>query len=331
MSSTGASNGPATSPLRTALCDRLGIDYPILLAGMGGVSMAPLVAAVSNAGGLGIMGAANLAPDDLRAEIRKTKALTSRPFAVDLLAPIPKMILPYLPVLYDEEVRIFVAGLAVPERQVPEMKRHGITIMVMTGKVAHARRAEAAGADIVAAQGTEAGGHTGEIGTLALVPQVVDAVRIPVVAAGGIVDGRGVVAALALGAQGVVVGTRFIATPEATAAPAYRTAVAAASQDETIRTRCYSGKPLRALRNPYILEHEANPATIRRFPEQLLFSTQENVMAYWQDADPARTCMPAGQGVGAFRDVRPAREVFAELVQGAERVLSDLGGRAVTR
>jgi enoyl-[acyl-carrier protein] reductase II len=178
-----------------------------MLAGMGGVSMAPLVAAISNAGGLGIMGAANLSPDDLRAEIRKTQSLTKKPFAVDLLAPLPQMILPYLPVLYDEGVTIFVAGLAVPEKQVPEMKRHGLTIMVMTGKVSHATRAEAAGADIVAAQGTEAGGHTGEIGTLALVPQVVDAVKIPVVAAGGIVDGRGVVAALALGAEAAIIGT----------------------------------------------------------------------------------------------------------------------------
>src|SRR5215475_6496809 len=141
--------------LRTPLCDLFGIDVPIFLAGMGGVSMAPLVAAVSNAGGLGIMGAANLSPDDLRDEIRKTRALTSRPFAVDLLAPLPQMIVPFLPVLYDEGVRIFVAGLAVPEKHVPEMKAHGIKIMVMCGKVKHAVRAEAAGADIVAAQGTE--------------------------------------------------------------------------------------------------------------------------------------------------------------------------------
>src|SRR6187455_2524211 len=106
--------------VRTSICDLFGIEYPILLAGMGGVSMAPLVAAVSNAGGLGIMGAANLSPDDLRAEIRKTKTLTSKPFAVDLLAPIPEMFVPYLPVLFEEEIRIFVAGLAVPEKQVPE-------------------------------------------------------------------------------------------------------------------------------------------------------------------------------------------------------------------
>src|SRR5438046_3180454 len=170
--------------LRTPVCDIFGIEQPIILAGMGGVSMAPLVAAVSNAGGLGVMGAANLSPDDLRAEIRKTKALTEKPFAVDLLAPLPQMIVPYLPVLYDEGVRIFVAGLAIPEKHVAEMHGHGITIMVMTGKVKHAVRAEAAGADGVAAQGTEAGGHTGEIGTLALVPQVVDAGKSAVVGGG---------------------------------------------------------------------------------------------------------------------------------------------------
>ena len=205
--------------LRTPICDLFGIEYPILLAGMGGVSMAPLVAAVSNAGGLGVMGAAALSPDDLRdGDPEDARSSRTKPFAVDLLAPLPEMIVPYLPVLYEEEVKIFVAGLAVPEKHVAEMKAHGMKIVVMTGKVKHAVRAEQAGADVVAAQGTEAGGHTGEIGTLALVPQVVDAVKIPVVAAGGIVDGRGVVAALALGAQGAVIGTRFIATPEATAA-----------------------------------------------------------------------------------------------------------------
>ncbi len=322
MSSPQASNGAGAPLLRTPICERFGIDVPILLAGMGGVSMAPLVAAVSNAGGLGIMGAANLTPDGLRAEIRKTRTLTQRSFAVDLLAPIPEMIEPFLPVLYDEGVRIFVAGLAVPEKHVAEMKRRGLTIMVMTGKVQHAVRAEQAGADVVAAQGTEAGGHTGEIGTLALVPQVVDAVKIPVVAAGGIVDGRGVVAALALGAQRAVIGTRFIATPEATAAKQYREALVAAHQDETVRTRCYSGKPLRTLRNPYVAEYEAAPQTIKRFPEQLMISTQRQVMAYWNpEADPARTCMPAGQGIGGFSQIQPAADVLRAIAAQAEAIL----------
>jgi enoyl-[acyl-carrier protein] reductase II len=309
--------------LRTPICDLFGIDHPIILAGMGGVSLAPLVAAVSNAGGLGVIGAAALSPDDLRTEIEKTRALTTRPFAVDLLAPIPEMIEPYLPVLYDEGIRIFVAGLAVPEKYVAEMHRRGMTIMVMVGKVKHAVHAENAGADVVAAQGTEAGGHTGEIGTLALVPQVVDAVKIPVVAAGGIVDGRGVVAAFALGAQGAVVGTRFIATPEATAGPRYREALVRAEQDETIRTRCYTGKPLRALKNPYIAEHEADPRSIKPFPQQIMLSAQRGVMRYHaDDADPEKTCFPAGQGVGGIHEIRPAAEVLRDLVAQAETVLA---------
>jgi enoyl-[acyl-carrier protein] reductase II len=321
MSSPAAST--ASDSLRTPICDLFGIDHPILLAGMGGVSMAPLVAAVSNAGGLGIMGAANLGPEQLREEIRRTRALTTRSFAVDLLAPLPAMIEPYLPVLYDEAVPIFVAGLAVPEAYMADMKRHGMKVMVMTGKVRHAVRAEAAGADAVAAQGTEAGGHTGEIGGMALVPQVVDAVSIPVVAAGGIVDGRGLVAALALGAAGVIVGTRFIATPEATAAEEYRAALVAAREDDTIRTRCYSGKPLRSLRNPYIDDWEANPSRIRRFPDQLVLSSERRVMSYFDPhADPARTCFPAGQGVGAIHAVTPAAEVFAKILREARAVLA---------
>jgi enoyl-[acyl-carrier protein] reductase II len=312
-----------THSLRTPVCDLFGIDYPIILAGMGGVSLAPLVAAVSNAGGLGVIGAAALSPDDLRTEIQKTRALTAKPFAVDLLAPIPEMIEPYLPVLYDEGIRIFVAGLAVPEKYVAEMHRRGMIVMVMVGKVKHAVHAERAGADVVAAQGTEAGGHTGEIGTLALVPQVVDAVRVPVVAAGGIVDGRGVVAGLALGAQGAVVGTRFIATPEATAGPRYREALVHAEQDETIRTRCYTGKPLRALKNPYIAEQEADPRAIKPFPQQIMLSVQRGVMRYHaDDADPARTCFPAGQGVGAIHEIKPAADVVRELVAQAEAVLA---------
>jgi enoyl-[acyl-carrier protein] reductase II len=309
--------------LRTPICDLFGIEHPIILAGMGGVSMAPLVAAVSNAGGLGVIGAANLSPDGLRDEIRRTRALTSKPFAVDLLAPLPQMIVPFLPVLYEEEVKIFVAGLAIPERHVAEMHAHGITIMVMTGKVKHAVRAEAAGADVVAAQGTEAGGHTGEIGTLALVPQVVDAVKIPVVAAGGIVDGRGVVAALALGAQGAVIGTRFIATPEATAARQYREALVQAEQDETVRTRAYSGKPLRALKNPYIAKLEADPKEMHPFPQQLMISSQRNVMAYWDpEADPEATCFPAGQGVGAIHEIKPAGDVLRDIVRQVDAVLA---------
>lgn len=311
------------SVLHTPLCEMFGTRYPIWLAGMGGVSMAPLVAAVSNAGGLGVIGAATLGAEGLRREISKTRELTDKPFAVDLLAPIPDMIRPHMKVVFEEQVKIFVAGLAVPREFIAEMHERGMKVVVMTGKVSHARRAEEAGADAVVAQGTEAGGHTGEVGGFALIPQIVDAVKIPVLAAGAIVDGRGVVAALALGAQGVVIGTRFIASTEATAARAYQDAIVRAADDSTVRTRCYTGKPARTIRNPYIAEWERDPSRIQPFPQQAAYSSQQGLMEYMGtrgSCDPARTFMPAGQGSGSIRDVRPAGEILRAIVDDAERV-----------
>jgi enoyl-[acyl-carrier protein] reductase II len=314
--------------LRTDICDLFGIDYPIILAGMGGVAMSDLVAAVSNAGGLGVLGAATLGPDDLRREIRKTRELTSRPFAVDLLAPQPDVIRPHMQVLYEENVKIFVAGLAVPGPFIAEMHERGMTVVVMCGKVRHAVKARAAGADVVAAQGTEAGGHTGEIGSFALIPQVVDAVDIPVLAAGGISEGRGVAAALALGAQGAIVGTRFIATPEAAAAPSYRKALVEGTEDDTIRTRCYTGKPARTVRNAYNLGWESRKDEIKPFPEQMIFSARAGVTDYvgtHGDCDATRTFMPAGQGMGLIHEVRPAADIMRDLVREAEQTLKRIG------
>ncbi len=311
--------------LRTPICDRLGIKYPIVLAGMGGVSMHRLVAAVSNAGGLGVIGAATLDASGLRREIRETRKLTDRPFAVDLLAPIPDMIRPQMQVVFEEEVGIFVAGLAVPKDFIAEMHERGMTIIVMIGRVRHAVKSEEAGADIVAAQGTEAGGHTGEVGGLALIPQVVDAVKIPVLAAGGIADGRGLVASLALGAQGAVVGTRFIATPEAQASRSYREAIVRSGEADTIRTRCYTGKPARTIRNPYNEAWERKADQIQPFPMQVAYSVGQGVMDYAGlrgDGDADRDFMPAGQGMGLVRSVKPAAEVFADIVREAEQVLS---------
>src|ERR1019366_5697504 len=164
------------SMLHTPICDYFGIKYPILLAGMGGVAMHKLVAAVSNAGGLGVLGGASLSPDELRAEIRKIRELTDKPFAVDLLAPIPDMMRPHVPVMIEEKIKVFVAGLSVPQEFVKVMHDNGMKIVVMCGKVHHGVKSQDAGADVVVAQGTEAGGHTGEIGMLSLVPQMIDAV-----------------------------------------------------------------------------------------------------------------------------------------------------------
>jgi enoyl-[acyl-carrier protein] reductase II len=311
--------------LRTDICDRLGIEYPIVLAGMGGVSMHTLAAAVSNAGGLGVLGGATVDAEGLRQEIHETRKRTDKPFAVDLLAPIPDMIRPQMRVIFEEGVKIFVAGLAVPQEFIAEMHERGMTVIVMVGKVRHAVKSEREGADIVAAQGTEAGGHTGEVGGLALIPQVVDAVKIPVLAAGGIADGRGLVAALALGAQGVVIGTRFIATPEAQAAAAYREAILRSGEADTVRTRCYTGKPARTIRNRYNEEWERRTDEIQPFPMQAAYSYQQGVMDYMGIAggtDPERSFMPAGQGMGMIRSLKPAAQIIADIVREAEAVLA---------
>src|SRR5258708_12050253 len=162
------------SMLYTPICDYFGIKYPILLAGMGGVAMHKLVAAVSNAGGLGVLGAASLSPDDLRTEIRKTRELTDKPFAVDLLPPIPDMMRPHVPVMIEEKVKVFVAGLSVPQEFVKVMHDNGMKIVVMCGKVHHGVKSQDAGADVVVAQGTEAGGHTAQVRRRSLVPQMIE-------------------------------------------------------------------------------------------------------------------------------------------------------------
>ena len=313
-------------PLHTPICDYFGIEYPIFLAGMGGVTTAPLVAAVSNAGGLGIIGAATMGPDDLREQIHRTREMTDKPFAVDLLAPIPDRIRPQMQVLFEEDVRIFVAGLAVPAEFIDEMHERDMKIVVMCGKVRHAEKSEAAGADVVAAQGTEAGGHTGEVGTMALVPQVVDAVRIPVLAAGGLADGRGLVAALALGAQGAVFGTRFVASEESQAAAGYRKAIVHARDDSTVRTRSYTGKPARTIRNARTDEWEAKADEIQAFPMQAVVSAQEGVMDYMGRGDrfdPDRMFLPAGQSAGLVHEVKPAAEIFQDIVREAKKTIRE--------
>ena len=312
--------------LHTKICDFFGIKYPLFLAGMGPVALHELAAAVSNAGGLGIIGAAGLSPAQMRDEIRKTRELTDKPFAVDLLAPVPDMIRPFMPILFEEKVRIFVAGLAVPSEFLQEMHDHGMKVVVMCGKVRHGEKAQGAGADAVVAQGTEAGGHTGEIGLMTLLPQMINAVRLPVLAAGGIAHGSQMAAALMLGAQGVVVGTRFIATPEAQAAKGYQEMIVKAREDSTMRTRCYTGKPCRVLRTEYALEWERDPSRIKAFPEQVMISRENGVMNFAgfpgePPAEPQRTFMPAGQGAGLIKEIKPAAEVFADLIRECEATL----------
>jgi enoyl-[acyl-carrier protein] reductase II len=316
--------------LRTPVCDLFGIEHPVFLAGMGEVAFADLAAAVSEAGGYGVLGMAASPPDRIRREMRAVRALTGRPFGVDMLAALPEVVDAAIDVIVDEGASCFVAGLGVPSRVIERCHRAGVKVMVVCGKVSHAQRAEHEGCDAVVAQGTEAGGHTGQIATMALVPQVVDAVRIPVLAAGAIVDGRGLAAALALGAQGVWMGTRFIASREARAGKVYKERLVAAGDADTEITRAYSGKPMRVLRNAWVEDWRRRAAEIQPFPLQMAESARAGVLNFADDAgaDPARTGMPAGQGAGAIHDVPGAGDLVRTVVADAERILRRLGALA---
>jgi enoyl-[acyl-carrier protein] reductase II len=225
----------------------------------------------------------------------------------------------------------FVAGLGVPSEVIAQCHDNGVLVVSMCGKVAHAVRAVEAGCDLVVAQGTEAGGHTGQVASFPLIPQIVDAVgdRVPVVAAGGIFDGRGLAAALALGADGIWVGTRFIATPEARGVRGYKEGLLASREDQTTVSRAYSGKTMRVLRNRLTDHFEAHPEELKKFPEQLGIAYGSGVMHLGGDVltegvDVARECYPAGQGVGGVNELVPAAELVRRFVSEAEVTLRRL-------
>jgi enoyl-[acyl-carrier protein] reductase II len=311
---------------RTAICEMFGIDYPIFLAGMGQVAYAEVCAAVSEAGGFGTLGMVGASPEGIRDEMRKVRRLTKKPFGVDLLQALPDQVEAAIEVIIGEGAAAFIAGLGVPGPVIGRCHAGGVKVISMCGTVRHAQSAEAAGCDVVVAQGTEAGGHTGKVATMALLPQTVDAVSIPVLAAGSIVDGRGLAAALALGAQGIWMGTRFIASHEARAASQFKQRILESNEAQTIVTRCYSGKPMRVIGNAYVEEQERHPEAMQRFPQQLIQSAMAGVMNYVDDGatDPERTCMPAGQGIGAIHEILPAGEIVRQVVREAGAVIGRL-------
>lgn len=303
-----------------------------MLAGMGGVSYHRLVAAVSEAGGIGTLGASTMRDGELAAEISAVKALTKKPFGVDLLTAIPTQVERGIRDVIDGGARVFVAGLGVPREVIDLLHSKNILVGSMCGKVRHAISAVESGCDFVVAQGTEAGGHTGTVATMALVPQVVDAVgaNVVVVAAGGLFDGRGLAAALALGADGVWIGTRFIATPEARAVNGYKEALIATGEDGTVITRSYTGKTCRVVRNSWTNEFEANPQNLKPFPAQAVASMQAgaNHLGYPEgtEVDVDREFMPAGQGTGAIHDLVPAGVLVQRMIDEAEATFARIQG-----
>ncbi len=317
--------------MRTRLTDLLGIEHPVMLAGMGGVSYSDLAAAVSGAGGFGCLGASTMGNDTMVAEIAAVRRATDKPFGVDLLTAMPGGMTEQVKLIIEGGASAFVAGLGVPTDVVDLCHQNGLVVVSMCGKVEHAVRAVDAGCDLVVAQGTEAGGHTGQVATLPLVPQIVDAVgdRVPVAAAGGIFDGRGLAAALALGADGIWVGTRFIATPEARGVLGYKDKLVSSREDQTTVSRAYSGKTMRVVRNSYTDWYDAHPDELKKFPEQLAVSYGNGAMhlggdSFAEGVDVDKECYPAGQGVGAITELVPAAELVRRFVAEAEEVLERL-------
>jgi len=377
----------AQTTIRTKLCDILEIEYPIILAGMGGYAGPRLAAAVSNAGGLGVIGGTGV-PEDMLAEwIRKTRSLTSKPFGVDLLIPwlppdldtesevefempaeqadfvnnlmkelgIPeprkaagiefstKTFRKQVELCLEERVPVFVSGLGNPDWMVSDAHAQGMKVIGLVGNVKNARRVAEAGVDVVVATGHEGGGHVGRVGTLALVPQVVDAVRpTPVVAAGGIADGRGLAASLTLGACGVLIGTAFLVSHEAHVDAIERGLVSQwetdywkqkiieCTEEDTVVTRSYSGKTMRNLKNKWIAawEQPHAPPTLP-MPLQLLLALY--AMEGAREAEIKDVILwPAGQIAGMIKEPKSAEQIVNELVEGAVVALQEaLPGEAI--
>jgi enoyl-[acyl-carrier protein] reductase II len=314
--------------MRTRLTEILGIEHPVMLAGMGGVSYAELVTAVTEAGGFGTLGAGTMSPKTMEAEITAVRKGTDKPFGVDLLTAMPGGMAEQVQIIIDGGATAFVAALGVPTEVIEQCHRHDVLVVNMCGKVEHAVRAVEAGCDMVVAQGTEAGGHTGTVASFPLIPQIVDAVgdKVPVVAAGGVFDGRGLAAALALGADGIWVGTRFIATPEARSVLGYKDKLLAAREDQTTVSRAYSGKTMRVVRNTYTDHYDAHPEELKKFPEQLAVSYGAEAMhlggdSFSEGVDTDRECYPAGQGVGAIHELIPAGELVRRFIAEAEAAM----------
>ena len=317
--------------MRTRLTELLDIEHPVMLAGMGGVSYHQLVAAVSAAGGIGTLGASTMG-DDLAAEMAAVRELTAKPFGVDLLTAMPGQVEAGIQTVIDGGARIFVAGLGVPREAVDALHDANVLVGSMCGKVRHAVNAVASRCDFVVAQGTEGGGHTGTVATMALVPQVVDAVgeQVPVVAAGGLFDGRGLAAALTLGADGVWVGTRFIATPEARTVDGYKETLIELPEDGTVISRSFTGKTCRVVRNDWTQHFEEHPDELQPFPGQAIAAARAGANPLGdhggQPVDLKQEFMPAGQGVGAIHGLIPAGQLVVQMVEEAERALGRASG-----
>ena len=309
--------------MRTRITELLGIEYPIIQGGMAWVAEYHLAAAVSNAGGLGLIGTASAPAEWVREQIREAKKLTDKPFGINIM-----MISPYADevakVAVEEGVAVVTTGAGSPEKYVKMWKEAGIKVIPVVASVAMAKRMQRCGADALVAEGTEAGGHIGENTTMVLVPQVVDAVEIPVIAAGGIADGRGMAAAFMLGAEGIQMGTRFVASKESIVHENYKNQIIKAKDIDSVVTGMSTGHPVRSLRNQMTREYlklEKENADFMELEKLTLGSLRKAV----QDGDTVNGTLMAGQIAGLICREQTCREIIEETVQQAQECMAAQG------
>ena len=301
------------------LCDLLGIRYPVLQGGMAHISDARLAAAVSEGGGLGILSAAHGDPERLAAQIDEIRAMTNKPFGVNLMLR-GEHIDALARVVAEKKVAVVTTGAGSPTEYIPMWREAGVKVIPVISTAAMAQLMEKSGADAVVAEGTESGGHVGEMTTMALVPQVCDAVSIPVIAAGGIADGRGVAAAIMLGAVGVQLGTRFLVAEECSIHPEYKARVLKAKDSSTIVTGRRLGHPVRSLKTAFSRAY-AKAEYTDISDEDLEAMAVGTLRAAVADGDAKKGCFLAGQISGMVNREQPAAEIVAEIMAEAESLL----------
>ncbi len=308
--------------MKTRITELLGIKHPIIQGAMSWVSFPPLVAAVSNAGGLGILGAAFMSIDELRENIRQTKALTDKPFGVNFMANNPQ-IDELLDVIIEEEVRVASYGVGNPQKVIERTRPNGIINLPTMGALRHAVRAEQDGADAVIVQGTEAGGHTGYVATSILVPLVAGKVKIPVVAAGGIGNGRGLLAALALGAEAISMGSRFVVTQEAPVPLNVKEHLIEKTEEDTIITDNFTGVRCRVIKNKFVdnmLELAKNGAD----PWEIMQTGVGKIRKAYVDGDIEGGSLVFGQVCGLIREIPTCQELLDNIIREAEEAMTSI-------
>lgn len=307
--------------LRSRLTELLGIKYPIIQGGMAWTATAELAAAVSNAGGLGVIGAGHMPTELLREQIRLAKELTDQPFGVNLMLLTPH-IDELVEMVLQEGVHAVTTGAGNPGPYMSSFQAHNIKVLPIVPSVALARRLESIGADAIIGEGMEAGGHIGELTTMALTPQLADAVSVPLVAAGGIADGRGMAAAFALGAEGVQIGTRFMCAAECTIHPDVKARIVKARDRDTVVTGYSTGHPVRVIKNK--LAKTIVQLDRENRPEEIETLGSGKLALCMREGDLEMGSLMAGQVCGMVDSIQPAAEIIEELVTGACEVMRAL-------